>query len=97
MLGVGDGGLDGGIEGAERLALKAFRASMATNLIASGEPLKTVLEWGEWRSRAVLRYIDENAVEAQRFLDASLVASDDDELAPEESPAKRLKGAVDFQ
>ena len=75
------------VEDAGRLTLKAFRASKASNMISAGEPLKTVLTWGEWRSRAVLNYIDENAVEQAALLEATLIASDD-EGEPETSPDK---------
>ena len=46
-----------GIPGAQSATLTAFRASRATTLALQGKPLHQVLEAGEWRSAAVLRYV----------------------------------------
>ena len=45
-----------------QVGLKVFRASRATNLALAGRPVAHILQAGEWRSAAVLNYIDEEAL-----------------------------------
>ena len=62
----------------EAFTLKAFRAGKATALAASGKSLGVILAAGEWRSSAVLAYVNENVVDRAQILDATLVASEDE-------------------
>jgi hypothetical protein len=43
---------------AESLTLKAFRAGKATAMAAAGHGLGAILEAGEWRSKAFLKYVE---------------------------------------
>ena len=45
---------------ADQATLKVFRASKATNLCLQGKPVAAVLAAGEWRSAAVLNYVDDD-------------------------------------
>ena len=51
---------------------KMFRAGHATALAEEGKSLGHFLRAGEWKSSAVLSYIDEDAVDAAQFLDLVL-------------------------
>ena len=64
---------------ANQLSWKAFRAGKATQMAASGCDLGRILEAGEWRSRAFVKYIDESAIDGARLLDASVNSSGDED------------------
>ncbi len=66
----------GGVRGVDNLTLKSFRAGMATEMVKRGMPLRHVLEWGQWRSRAVLCDLDEDKMDGEAFVHTSLDASD---------------------
>ena len=61
---------------------KAWRAGRATSMAAAGDSLGKILDHGEWRSKAVLAYIDESQVDATRLLMDSLEASDREDEDP---------------
>ena len=58
--------------------LKAFRAGKATALALSGAPLGQILAAGEWRSRAVLKYVDEDVFDSAQLIAAEMEHSDCD-------------------
>ena len=61
-----------------RFTLKAFRAGKATALAAAGHSVGHILLAGEWRSRAFLRYIDEEVIDAAQLLVQTLETSDNE-------------------
>ena len=58
---------------------KCFRAGHANQLAKDGKPLGAIMDMGEWRSRAVLAYIDIEAVEANTFLSSAVDAESDED------------------
>ena len=56
--------------------LKAFRAGKATALAISGAPLGQILAAGEWRSRAVLNYVDEDVFDGAQLVAREIELSD---------------------
>ncbi len=67
------------------MGLEAFRAGMATEMVKKGVPLRFVAGLGEWRTRAMLTYIDEDVVDKVAFIEASCDGSDrEDELGVNE-------------
>ena len=64
------------IGGAEKTTLKCFRAGKATAMAAEGRGLGEILTAGEWRSKAFLRYIDEDMVDAAQLLSEAIEQSD---------------------
>ena len=62
--------------GAERFTLKAFRAGKATELAKAGATLGSILTAGEWKSAAVTRYVDEDALDASAFIGIVAESSD---------------------
>ena len=62
--------------GAETFTLKAFRAGKANALVLAGAPLGQLLAAGEWRSRAVLKYVDEDVFDGARLIAAEMEHSD---------------------
>ena len=76
----------------EGISWKSFRAGRATHLAACGCDIKLVMEAGEWKSRAVLDYIDGDKVDQAVFLHTTLDRSDEeDEAEEEENPSRRRK------
>ena len=61
------------------VTLKTFRASAASAMVASGEPLARILAAGEWKSSAFLNYVDESEVDRQKYI-SSLLDAEEDEL-----------------
>ena len=60
-----------GAKGVSQVALlrsKTFRTGMATQLALLNMPLATLLQGGEWRSRAYLAYVSADSVDAQCFV-----------------------------
>ena len=58
--------------------LKAFRAGKATALAAEGKSLGQILQAGEWRSSALLSYVDTDIVDQAQLLDQTLAQSDEE-------------------
>ena len=65
-----------GIPGAPSFSGKAFRAGKATALAAAGASIGQILLAGEWKSRAFLRYVDEDSVDASQLLEQTVMVSD---------------------
>ena len=57
---------------------KVFRVGRATSMASAGDHLGKILEFGDWRSKSALSYIDESQVDASRVLLDSIDASDDE-------------------
>ena len=47
-------------------------------MAAAGDSLGTILTCGDWRSKAILNYVEESAVDASRLLLETLDASDEE-------------------
>ena len=67
-----------GIAKAQKFGFKAFRAGRATAMAAAGEPLAAILQAGEWRSAALLRYISETELDRKALLAAAFNVEDED-------------------
>jgi hypothetical protein len=65
------------IPGASTFSLKAFRAGRATELALKGVPIGKILQAGEWKSSAFLRYIDEDTVDHASFAHEILESDDE--------------------
>jgi hypothetical protein len=65
------------VHGAIRFSLKAFRAGRATELAKKGVPIGKILQAGEWKSSAFLRYIDEDTVDHASFAHEILESDDE--------------------
>ena len=61
-----------GIEQAADYRTHDFRRGHADDLRASGAPLRTILEAGEWRSPAFLKYLDIDQLESGMVVQAHL-------------------------
>ena len=66
------------LPGAARVTLKVFRASRATALALQGRPIHHILEAGEWRSAAMLRYVSADALDTGSLLTQSVLEEDSD-------------------
>ena len=64
------------VEHAQLFTLKASRAGKATALASAGNSLGLILAAGEWRSRAVLNYVDEDAFDGAQVVAREMDASD---------------------
>ena len=67
-----------GVSHASLFTLKAFRAGKATSLVASGVSLGAVLAAGEWRSKAILNYVDEDVFDSGQFVLQDIDNSDNE-------------------
>jgi hypothetical protein len=67
------------LPGADRVTLKLFRSSRATNLALAGKPLHAILEAGEWRSAALLRYVSPDVLDAGSLLTQTVIGEAQDE------------------
>jgi hypothetical protein len=67
-----------GIPDAEKYVLQDFRKGHADDIRARGGTLREILEAGEWRSPAFLRYLDVNKMEADLFMIDHLEESEAD-------------------
>ena len=65
-----------GVQGAQSFTLKAYRAGKATAMAAAGATVGEILQAGEWRSQAFLRYVDTDAVDEAQMLSAAVEGSD---------------------
>ena len=63
---------------ASLFALKAFRAGKATAMVAAGAPLGAVLAAGEWKSKAILNYVNEDVFDASQFVLQDIDNSDNE-------------------
>lgn len=59
------------------MTLKCFRSGKATDLCLKGVSMAAVLRQGEWRSAAILAYVDEGMVEGRALVE-QLEKCDDD-------------------
>ena len=66
---------------AEGVTWKSFRAGHATHLAVSGCDIKVVMDYGEWRSRAFLDYIDGDKVDEVVFLNTTMNQFDEEDEA----------------
>ena len=66
------------VDRAKSYTLKSFKAGKATDMAQRGESLAAILQAGEWRSSALLRYISESELDKKAFLDA-MDAEEEDE------------------
>ena len=55
-----------------RLTWKAFRAGHATQLALKGAPISNILAAGEWKSKTLPMYIDDDTIDAAEFLNTAL-------------------------
>ena len=62
---------------AQSMGWKAFRAGKATSLAVAGSSVGKILQMGEWKSAAVVNYVDENVLDEAPAL-AVLADSDSD-------------------
>ena len=58
------------------LIWKAFKARHATALALHGSSLLQILEAGEWKRKAFLRYVDEQTIDETQFRNATFDGSD---------------------
>ena len=68
-----------GVEHKAGFTWKAARAGRATELAAQGMPLAQIMDLGEWKSSAILNYIDESAVDAAEMLRLADLEDDEDD------------------
>ena len=67
-----------GVPNFRKFGFRAFRAGRATAMAAAGEPLAAILQAGEWRSAALLRYISETELDRKALLAAAFCVEDED-------------------
>ena len=68
-----------GVPHAHQYTTKCFRAGHANEMAKNSFTLGQIMQMGEWKSRAVLSYIDEDAVEQNTFLSHALDAESEDD------------------
>ena len=68
-----------GLEHKAGFTWKAARSGRATELAAQGMPLAQIMDLGEWKSSAILNYIDESAVDAAEMVRLAEVEDDEDD------------------
>ena len=69
-----------GAKGAAQMGWKAWRAGRASAMAAAGDSLEEILTAGEWRSIAVLNYLNESQIDASRMLLDAVEESDEESL-----------------
>ena len=69
------------------LTFQYFRAGGATHLAASGASAGQILAAGEWRTPAVVSYLNESEIGAQAVTVQLLEASDSEDVASGLSPS----------
>ena len=67
-----------GVATADEFTLKTFRSGKATSLAKAGAPLGQIMSAGEWRSKAFLNYVDEDAFDTSQLLACELDISEDE-------------------
>ena len=60
----------------------AFRAGRATAMAAEGANMAAIMQAGEWRSMAALRYIDSDQVDYAHVMRRMVEASDEEDVSP---------------
>ena len=73
------------VKNGEHFTCKAFRAGKATSMAKLGSTLGEILRAGEWRSIAVQRYLDAEAIDPNKLLAAMMEASDEEDVKTEDS------------
>ena len=68
-----------GVAQPSSFSLKAFRAGHATELVARGASWSQLLEAGEWRGSAALKYVEAGAVDTAAFAARVIDASSDED------------------
>jgi len=68
-----------GVPNAAAVSFKAFRAGKATSMASSGYTLAQILNAGEWRSSAYIKYVDETLADEQEVLRQAVENSSDEE------------------
>jgi hypothetical protein len=68
-----------GVPHAHQYTTTCFRAGHANEMAKNGFTLEFIMQMGEWKSKAVLSYIDEEAVEQSTFLIQALDAESEDD------------------
>ena len=64
---------------ASQFIWKSFRVGHAPRLAIIGESLGQIMGAGEWRSAAFAAYVDPNSLDAEVFLNQTMVMSDNEE------------------
>ena len=64
---------------ASELTWKSFRVGHATHLAITGTELGQIMATGEWRSAAFAAYVDPNALDAEVFLNQTMVTTDNED------------------
>ena len=64
---------------ASQLTWKSFRVGHATHLAITGESLGQIMAAGEWRNAAFAAYVDPNSLDAEVFLNQTMVMSDNED------------------
>ena len=64
---------------ASAFTLKSFRAGKATSMAANCDGLAAILQEGEWKSAAFLRYVSETEVDRMRMLKFALEEDEDED------------------
>ncbi len=67
-----------GYSEASSMTAKSFRAGRAHAMASQGSNLKEILQAGEWKSKAFLAYVDQNALEEEAVLNHVIAGSDDE-------------------
>ena len=67
-----------GVPRASEFNLKCFREGHATHMAKCGSTLPAILEAGEWKSAALLKYISETDIDKHRFISTMLVSDDEE-------------------
>ena len=61
-----------GVPAEKSMTWKVLRSGRATSMASAGDHLGKIPEFGDWRSKSVLSYIDESQVDADRVLPDSI-------------------------
>ena len=67
-----------GYSEASSMTAKSFRAGRAHAMASQGSNLKEILQAGEWKSKAFLAYVDQNALGEEAVLNHVIAGSDDE-------------------
>ena len=68
------------VEHSGEFTLKAFRAGRATAMAAEGANMTAIMQAGEWRSWAALRYIDADQVDQAHVMRRVVVDSEEEDV-----------------
>ena len=67
-----------GVASAAMVTLKTFRASSATHLAKQGHGIGVILQAGEWKSSAYLRYTSQQVLDEVAFLEMAIDRSEEE-------------------